>query len=498
MKTRSIRFKASVLYTGILSVILACFSLYLFDTVRQTLYEETKQDLKVKAGQIEVFLDAYALISPKTYTYAASLMNQFLSASDENIPVEEIVSGKNIIDQLWKKDSKSLGLGNDFFRILSPRGRVRLRSDNLTNEIENAFIAQFPPHTDSISFTNLKFNNASFYGISYPFRFDNRNSFIIQLATPLASIQRILSRLVLFIIIGIVTILLLTLFMGSFLTRRILRPVTDVTEAANNISQTNLNMRIPQQKLDHEMEELVGSFNRMIERLDRSFTHVNEFSSHVAHELKTPLAIIKSELELALVAENSKDEDKRVMNVALEEIDRLIKTIKDLLLLAKLEYKLNVFKMEEIDITEFLKDIYQHSRILADQKNISLELSIPDHPVWLKGDAVHLRRIFFNLLHNAVKFTPEQREIKILAEVRREQVFISIIDTGIGIPSADQSRIFEKFFRIRSIDQEDAGGSGLGLCLARTVARNHGGDITFESKFGKGSTFTVTLPLIKS
>jgi len=181
----------------------------------------------------------------------------------------------------------------------------------------------------------------------------------------------------------------------------------------------------------------------------------------------------------------------------LGEIDRLIKTIKDLLLLAKLEYKLNIFKIEEVDIIEFLKEIYQHAKVLADQKNISLELVIPDYPVLLQGDTTHLRRIFFNILHNAVKFTKEQGEIKILAEVRDEKVFISIKDTGIGIATADQDRIFEKFYRVRRMDQEDTGGSGLGLSMARVVARSHGGDIVFESELNKGSTFTVILPLHK-
>lgn len=160
MKTRSIRFKTTVLYSSVLCLILTCFSIYLFDTVHQTLYGEAKQDLKVKAGQIDAFIDAYASITPKNYTYATSLMNQFLSASDENAP------GKEIIDQLWAKDSKSLGLGNDFFRILSPRGRVRLRSDNLTNDIEEAFDTQFPPHSDVNSYTNLRINNAAYLGIS--------------------------------------------------------------------------------------------------------------------------------------------------------------------------------------------------------------------------------------------------------------------------------------------------------------------------------------------
>lgn len=490
MKTRSIRFKTSVLYSSILCVILACFSIYLFNTVRQILYGEAKQDLMLKAEQISGFLNAYGTISLSNHS-PAYLMNQFLLVSGEG------ASDKEIVDQLWIQDSKSLGLRNDFFRILSSRGRIVLRSVNMTDEVEAAFNSQFSSsRTDTTYFTNLQLNGIAFYGINYTFQFSNRNAFILQLAAPLTSIQRILSKLVFFIMGGIAGILLITLFMGSFLTRRILKPVTDVTLAANNISQKNLNMRLPEQKLDHEMEQLVASFNHMIERLERAFTHVNDFSSHVAHELKTPLTIIKSELELALETENTKEENKRVMAVALQEINRLVKTIKDMLLLAKLEYKLNVFKMEEIVITEFLKDIYQHSKILAEEKSINLKLVTPDGPVLIKGDVVHIRRIFFNLIHNAVKFTPAGGEITILTEVRENKVFVSIKDTGIGIACADQPRIFEEFYRIRQADQKDISGNGLGLSISRAIARSHGGEITFVSEVNKGSIFTVILPTL--
>ncbi len=488
MKTRSIRFKTSVLYSSILCVILTGFSLYLFHTVRKILYEETQEDLKVKAGQIEVFLNAYASISPKDNS-SASLMNQFLSANGEGIP------GQEIINQLWIQDSRSLGLRKDFFQIMNLKGRVILRSENMTHEAERAFNAHFLANNGRVRFTNLRFNKTAFYGISYPVMFSNRSAFILQLATPLTFIQRILSKLTIFIIGGICAVLSMTFFMGAFLTQRILKSVMEVTRVANNISQKNLNMRIQEQELDQEMEQLVASFNRMIERLEQSFTHVNEFSSHVAHELKTPLAIIKNELELALNMGNSKEEYERVTTVTLQEIDRLIKTIKDLLLLAKFEYKLNIFKMEEMDLTKFLKDLYQHCKILAVEKNISFELAIPDRPILIQGDIVHLRRVFFNLIHNAIKFTPPNGEIKIISEVHERQIFVSVKDTGIGIALADQARIFEKFYRIRRIDQEDSGGNGLGLCMARAIARNHGGDINFKSDANKGSIFTVILPV---
>lgn len=489
MRNYSIRFKTSVLYSSILCVILTAFSIYLFHSVRQILFDEVKDDLKVKAEQIEAFLNAYAAVSLNDRSPAA-LMNQFLSANGE------IISERDIVNQLWLQDIRTLGLKKDFFRILGPQGRVLFRSENLTNEIEGIFNVRFPPKIDSIRFKDLQFNKIDYYGISYSFKFSNRNSFMLQLATPLTSVDHILFKLKFFIVGGIVFILLITLFIGSLLTKKILKPVTDVTIAADSISQKNLNMRIPEQKLDKEMQQLVTSFNRMIERLERSFTHVNEFSSHVAHELKTPLAVIKSEIDLSLGAGNTKVDDKRVMKVIRGEVDRLNKTINDMLFLAKIEYKLNIFKMEKIDFTEFLNDIYQDSKVLMAQKNINFTLVSLESPVFIQGDDVHLRRIFFNLIHNAVKFTPVQGEITILSEVREKQVFVSVKDTGIGIALEDQPRIFEKFYRKRRVGNEDAGGNGLGLSMARAVARSHGGDITFKSEVAKGSIFTVNLPIL--
>jgi signal transduction histidine kinase len=133
--------------------------------------------------------------------------------------------------------------------------------------------------------------------------------------------------------------------------------------------------------------------------------------------------------------------------------------------------------------------------VLAQEKGIRLDLSIPEEALWIQGDAVHLRRLFFNLIHNAVKFTPPAGEIKILVEAGEGKVRVSVKDTGEGIAPEDQARIFEKFYRVRRPDQQEPPGTGLGLCLARSIARAHDGDIVFESVLKKGSTFTVILPL---
>jgi len=487
MKINSIRFKTTVLGTCILGGILMLFSIYLVHSSRQILYKEEEEELLVKAQEIANFIDAYARISQEDKS-PKMLIYQLLWGKS--------LTDKKIVDQLWREDSKVLGLQNDFYRIRDLNGSVIFRSDNLIADAERSFDAQFARFGNSTHFSSMKINGVPCYGISYPVKFSHLNELNLQLAMPIIYIHRVLYKLVVAVISGVVVVLLISIFLGTYLTRRVLKPVEEVTRAANRITQKDLNMRISVRELDKEMEELVASFNHMIERMEQSFTHVNEFSSHVAHELKTPLAIIKNELELALNAGNSKQEDERVMAVTLKEVDRLIKIIKDLLLLAKLEYKLNIFKMEDMDLTDFLKDIYRHCKVLAEEKNISLELIISERPIRIQGDAIHLRRVFFNLVHNAVKFTLPNGHIKMISEIRGQQVVVSVQDTGIGIAPADKARIFEKFYRIRRAEDEDTGGNGLGLCMARAIARTHGGDITFQSEINQGSTFSVILPIL--
>ena len=487
MKINSIRFKTSVLYTSILGVILVVFSGYLLHTIRQILYKEEEEELLVEAREINDFIDVYAKIPQKDNSLAILFYQLFGGSAPGD---------KKLIDQLWEKESKALGLDNDFYRVRNLKDKVILRSSNLTDSAERSFNNYFAGYDNKIHYSFMKINGAAFYGLNYPMTFSNLNKLNLQLAIPVTYIQRVLDKLVLSLIGGIVVILLVGFFVGRYLAKRVLRPVMDVTRTANNITRKNLNLKIPVKELDREMEELVKSFNQMIGRLGDSFAYINDFNSHVAHEMKTPLAIIKGELELALSADNTKEEDKRVMKEVLQEVNRLIKIIKDMLLLAQYEYKLEIFKMERMDLTSFLKDVYHHSKVLTAEKNIALELIIQDGSIWIEGDAVHLRRVFFNLIHNAVKFTPVGGEVKIVTEVAEKYVFISIKDTGIGIASENQAKIFEKFYRIRLAEQEAIEGNGLGLSMARAIARAHKGDISFESEINKGSTFKVILPIL--
>jgi len=234
----------------------------------------------------------------------------------------------------------------------------------------------------------------------------------------------------------------------------------------------------------------------MIGRLETAFAHVNQFSSHVAHELKTPLAIVKGEMELALRETRSADEYQRVLAVSLEEVERLVRTVRDLLLLARLDYSPDVFSFEVFDISAFLADIRDQSRILADPRHLEIMLDVPASPVMIRGDRTHLRRLFLNLIHNAVKFTPENGRIRVGLESGEGQARVLVSDTGKGIPAREMEKVFTPFFHTRPDGPDAEPGSGLGLSIAQAIAKAHKGEITLQSPPGQGATFTVRLPLV--
>jgi signal transduction histidine kinase len=268
-----------------------------------------------------------------------------------------------------------------------------------------------------------------------------------------------------------------------------------ITNFADTISHANLNIKIQEQELDVEIRQLVNSFNMMIGRLRESFEHITEFSSHVAHELKTPLAIVKGEIELALSKDNNPKEYKKVLAGCLEEIERIIIIIRDLLLLAKLDYKPDIFKFEKLNLIQFFEEIYEHSKVLASSKNIEVKLNNTAKELFIKGDKVHLRRLFYNIIGNAVKFTPPKGNINISLSKEYPNARIDISDTGKGIAEENLHRIFNKFYRTHEDANGVEPGIGLGLSVALSIAKAHRGDIKVKSELNKGSTFSVILPL---
>lgn len=309
------------------------------------------------------------------------------------------------------------------------------------------------------------------------------------------SLQRRVIGMMVLITVPALIIIALVGSMFFLLTRRILASVEDIAVTTRNINLKSLSGRVGTANLETEMEYLAKSINMMLERLEHSFEYIKEFSSSIGHELKTPLAIIKGESEIALRKERQIEDYRKALSVNIEEANRMIRIVEDLVFLAKLDYNPDNIKKEPFDFIHFFADIQNRAQTLVKQKQIELTATMPEISVTLEGNKLHLSRLFFNLIQNAVKFTPSGGKINLIARPEGNVLKVSISDTGSGISEEDLPKIFQRFFHKEKSQSESSDSIGLGLSIAKSIAKFHNGDIEVKSKLGEGSTFTVILPI---
>ncbi len=289
---------------------------------------------------------------------------------------------------------------------------------------------------------------------------------------------------------------------GSVMAKRTLKPVTDMTHAAQSISASNLSRRLPTRGRRDELGELAETFNAMIARLQQSFDKMNEFAANVSHELRTPLQAMQGETELALIARAPLGECRRVLESNLEEIDRLNRMIRNLLVLAQADAGEMRPQLEGMDLNELVRDLVEQMRAVAEARNVELRAETAA-PVPLRADSLRLRQMVLNLIDNAVKYTPPGGRIEVRVERvapgrGRSEARLLVRDSGIGINAEDLPHIFDRFYRAdKSRTHSAAGveGCGLGLPIVKWVAETHGGTVEVTSQPGQGSSFLVRLPL---
>jgi two-component system, OmpR family, sensor kinase len=281
---------------------------------------------------------------------------------------------------------------------------------------------------------------------------------------------------------------------GWVMAGMVLRPVRQISSMATRITALNLSERIPVRDVEDELGTLIRTMNAMISRLQTSFEEMRLFSLNVAHELRTPLAILKGQSELALSNPPSPDETQELVTSYLEETIRMSRIVDDLLMLAKAETGQLTVERGPVHMDVLVGDLHEDGTILAGSKDLFLRLGHVD-PVVVTGDAARLRQLFRILLTNALQYTNPGGEIRIACVRNDGNVFVSIEDTGIGIPADSLERVFDRFYRVDQARTRVKGGSGLGLALAKWIVEAHHGTINVHSTVDKGSTFTVALPV---
>jgi two-component system, OmpR family, heavy metal sensor histidine kinase CusS len=231
----------------------------------------------------------------------------------------------------------------------------------------------------------------------------------------------------------------------------------------------------------------------MIARLERSFAETRRFTADAAHELRTPLAVMRNVAEVALRSPREPEHYRRVLGDVLEEVERMTGLAEQLLFLAREDAGLVPSSVGEARLDELTGAAMEHLRVVAAEKGLTLE-STGLEACLVRADAGQLRRLIFNLLDNAIKFTPAGGAVRVGLRRSVEGVVLEVADTGVGIPAEHVPRVFERFYRVDPARGREAEGTGLGLAICRAIAEAHGGKVEIESEVGRGTRALLTLP----
>lgn len=460
LKVRStLAFRLTLWYAGIFAVFSSIAFLLFYTLITSVLQGRIDQDLLGQAQRFSVLL-----------------ATEGLDAVNNNAVIE----------------AQSAGVKKVFFRLLNLNGEV-FSSSNMSYwkniAVDGKAIGQLlqsqTPVIETIVIPNRSEEVRILYAMISP-------TTIAQVGQAMESQSRFVEAFKKIFFATMSLLIVVAAAVGWFMARRAVSGVEVVTRTARKISEGSLQERVPVKATGDEIDQLATTFNQMLERIQALLTEIKEMNDNIAHDLRSPIARIRGLAEVTLTTGKSPDDFETMAASTIEECDRLLDMINTMLVISKTEAGVEKVSHDKVDIAALIGNACELFEPLAEEKNVGLRRRAPEKTI-VSGDARMLQRMLANILDNAVKYTPPGGEVEIsLSESEKKDIIIAIRDSGIGISATDLPHVFERFYRCdRSRSQP---GTGLGLSLARAIARAHGGDITVRSALDQGSTFTVTLP----
>jgi heavy metal sensor kinase len=466
----SIRTRLTLWYVGLLALLLIVFGVALYATVYITSYQEVDRSLQQRASDIQSSL---ATVITLQDDFASILRRGGLV-----IPNADVFSTGDIYVQLRSLDgrifSRSENLGNQYL-VIPPEQHERARNGEIVP-------SDFTVHKTRLRAYVAPIVIKSGEVIGY-----------IELAQSLRQVDNTLRDLATLIIVSIVAGLVVAAVGGWFIAGNILDPINKVTVTAQKIARArDLGRRIEVPATLDEVGRLAMTFNEMLSRIEELFRAQQRFVADVSHELRSPLTAVRGNLDLLKRgAANDVEERKQMIDAMDSETARMSRLVSDLLLLARQDSGVPIAQ-QPIELDTLMLEVYRQAQVTA--KGVTLTLGAEDQAIII-GDRDRLKQVLLNLVDNAIKYTPQGGKVTLSLTKDDTWVKIAVQDTGIGIASENLPNLFDRFYRVDKARSRDAGGSGLGLAIAKSVVELHNGKITVESQPGRGSTFTVWLPL---
>jgi len=456
---RTLTLRLTLWYAGLFGVLGLAVFLVVYFSLGANLKERTDEGLLHTATEFEALYDAHGI---------QALLAEF------------------------QREAHSRGIGRVFFRLLSPRGMTLGSSDmSPWGELNSGDL-----QTTELTEDGMVFHTISIPGYQNKVRVifkGTADGNVIQIGTTLRDNDLLMQKYRETFGTALTILLICGGFVGWLMARRAMSGVRKVSQAASQIGKNDLDHRVSVGNEGQEIDDLARAFNEMLERIEILVRELKDVSDNIAHDLRSPITRIRGIAETTLTGKQSIREYQEMAAAVVEESDRLVEMINTMLEIAQTDSGVTEFSMKPVDMRQIIDDAVDLFLPLAEDKNIGLKTSVTSNPLIVLGDRAKIQRVIANLLDNAIKFTPSGGKVMVSARADDSKATMTIEDTGPGISANDLPHIFERFYRCDK--SRSTPGNGLGLSLALALVHAHGGDITVTSSPGKGSAFTVSIPL---
>ncbi len=386
------------------------------------------------------------------------------------------------------------GINRVFYRLLTSNLNIVVTSDPLKWPCLNFPVLSQWASMAAGNHSNYHtlFPNDRPYKIRILTQVVDDGKYVVQIGKPMKDEEE-LAKVYSKVFLGSVFILLLCGIILSWIeAQKAMKGVRRVTTTARNIGQDGIDHRVELGHEGEEIEDLAETFNHMLDRIEQLMMGLKDVTNNIAHDLRTPLTRIRGLAESTLGKKDIEGYQEST-GIIVEECDRLNQMINTMLEIAEVDAGLKKPEETSVDIVSLGQQAYEIFLPVAEDKGINLEFKGSSHPIIVLANTARLQRIIANLLDNAIKFTESNGIIRLEIKEAQNEAIISVKDTGIGIASKDQPRIFEKFYRVES--SRSTPGHGLGLSFVKSMVLSMGGSITVDSLLSQGTTFSINIPL---
>jgi two-component system heavy metal sensor histidine kinase CusS len=470
MFVKPLYFKVALWYALALAFIIAIFGALIYQNFKGSLYGDLDNLLASRADNIEDLIESSLKSVPLSSPAFQQAIRSIVEEEKEDIPFVQVFDAQAHI----------LAFSNH-----------ELANNIPTPIINNALLKGYP-RIQTLKKVMVQGRQASLRVLTVPIIKDSRLAYIIQVEGYLTPVLILLHKLKTILYLFLPLAVLFAVAIGSFFTKMALDPINKISQTMGQINSKNLQERIKLSSSDREIRSLADTFNDMLSRLEKSFLVQKQFIQDISHELKTPLTAMRGKQEVALTRPRSTEEYRSVLEVNLEEIQKMNRLVEDLLVLISIDNKEALLKMTRIDLTRAVSQAVNNMAALMEQKQIKLSSALqPD--LFIAGNSNQISRVVTNLLDNAIKYSPPKGQIDIKLSQESGFARLTIANTGPGIDKSDLPHVFDRFYRADK--SRHTSGFGLGLSIVKSVIDAHHGDIRVESQPGQSTSFTVSFPL---